>query len=404
MNTDFEFSFPQQIESFYRQLVELLLHDIDSLDDDEKQNRLEESRIAIADIQQEELASFFPIACSDVQQPRIDEIDLYVAAIYQIVLDNSLEVILSVREQPLQHYRTEFKEDSQHEIFQKVCQELNPVCQSSDILPSAQKLYEWLILPAEDILQENKIATLVFILDGFFRSLPMAVLHDGHQYLIEKYNIALAPGLQFLPPSTDTKSELSLLTGGLTQARAEFSFLPRVAPEIAQISQIIPTHVLLDEDFTSNDFREQLEQNSFSIVHLVTHCQLSSHAEKTFILTSSDRLNVNNLSQLLAKNNTQEKIQLLVLTASKTAQEDPKATLALTAIAKCFGASSIVATLWLVRDRSTTSLMTEFYRLLTQPNISTAEALRKAQISLLQDPKYQHPYYWSSFVLVGNWQ
>ena len=404
MNTDFEFSFPQQIESFYRQLVELLLHDIDSLDDDEKQNRLEESRIAIADIQQEELANFFPIAGSDVQQPRIDEIDLYVATIYQIVLDNSLEVILSIREQPLQHYRTEFKEDSQHEILQEVCQELNPVCQSSDILPSAQKLYEWLILPAENILHENKIATLVFILDGFFRSLPMAVLHDGHQYLIEKYNIALAPGLQLLPPTTAKKSELSLLTGGLTQARPGFSSLPEVAPEIAQISQIIPTQVLLDEDFTSNDFRGQLEQSSFSIVHLVTHCQLSSHADKTFILTSSDRLNVNHLSKLLAKNNSQENPPLLVLTACRTAQEDPKATLALTAIAKCFGASNTVATLWLVRDRSTTSLITEFYRLLTQPNISTAEALRKAQLSLLQDPQYQHPYYWSSFVLVGNWQ
>ena len=404
VNTDLDFSFSQQIEPFFRQLVELLLHDVDSLDDHEKQIRLEESRIAIEDLQQKELENFFPLACLDVRQQSIAEIDPYAAAIYPIAFSNSLEVILSVRDRPLQHYRTELNEDSQQEIFQEVCQYLNPVCKSSDILPSVQKLYDWLILPAENVLQENEITTLVFILDGFLRSLPMAVLHDGNQYLIEKYNIALTPGLQLIPPKTSNKSQLSLLTGGLTQARQGFPSLPGVIREIEQISQMIPANVLLDEDFTNNTVREQLDKNSFSIVHLASHGQFSSHEEDTFVLTWDDRLTVNNISKLLEKRNAKEAIKLLVLTACKTVPGDTRASLGLTGIAVCSGSRSTVATLWSVSDRSTASLITEFYRLLTQHNIPQAEALRKAQILLLQDPQYQHPYYWSSFVLVGNWK
>lgn len=68
------------------------------------------------------------------------------------------------------------------------------------------------------------------------------------------------------------------------------------------------------------------------------------------------------------------------------------------------GARATVATLWAVQDDSTALFMSEFYRGLTQSNITKAEALRQAQLALLNNPKYNHPYYWSPFVLIGNWQ
>ena len=332
------------------------------------------------------------------------QIDPHAAAIYPIVLDHSLEVIYSIANQPLQHFRTRFEDHNQEEILQAVCQNLNSVCQSSEVLPSAQKLYNWLILPAEDLLQANQITTLVFILDGLLRGLPMAALYDGKQYLIEKYNIALTPGLQLLPSPTAKKLRLSLLSGALTQARQGFAALPEVLPEIEQISQVISTKVLLDEEFTYNSLITELEQNSFSLVHLATHCQFSSRPEDTFILTWDDCLNINALSNRGAQGNQDLEIPLLVLSSCNTVVEDSRAMLGLLAIALSSQAKSTVASLWSVRDRSTTNLMTEFYRLLAQSNISVAEALRQAQISLLQDPQYQHPYYWASFVLVGNWQ
>ena len=293
MNTDLELFFSQEIEPFYRQLIELLLHDIDSLDDIEKQIRLEESRIAIADLRQEELENFFAIAEYDVRQQSIDNIDPYAATIYQILLENSLDVILSVREQPLQHYRTKLDQPNQKRIFQEVCQDLNPICKSSDILSSAQKLYNWLIRPIENILQTQEIKTLVFILDRFLHHLPMAVLHDGDQYLIEKYNIALSPGLNLLPPQALKKTELSLVIGGITQAKQDLAALPEVRPEIAQISQIIPSTILLDKEFTAQSLQEKLNNYRFSIVHLTSYTQFSSNAENTFVLTDSDRLDLN---------------------------------------------------------------------------------------------------------------
>ena len=92
-----------------------------------------------------------------------------------------------------------------------------------------------------------------------------------------------------------------------------------------------------------------------------------------------------------------------MLSAGKIVEEDSRAILGLSAIALYSGAESIISTIWLVREPSTIHLLQEFYRLLAKANISPAEALRQAQISLLKDPQYQHPYYWSSFVLVGNW-
>ena len=406
MNTDLEFSFSQQIEPFYRQLVELLLHDINSLDDSEKQVRLEESCIAIEDLKKEELEEVLPLNHVNFGQQSINDIDPSVAVIYLMVLDNSLETIVAIREQPLQYHRTELDKNSQQKIFQEICQYLDPVFPDSDLLPSVQKLYNWLILPAEDLLQANKITTLVFILDGFLLRLPIAALHDGNQYLIEKYNLAFVPGLQLLPPKTLNRQDFSLLLGGLTKARQGFPALPNVVQEIEQISQLNPKYVLVDEEFTNQSFGEALDKITSPILHLATYVQLSSHLEDSFVLTWRDRLNLNHWRKLREKNSTNSAIELLVLTACTTTEEEPNfpASLGLTRIAICSGAKSTIATLWSTRDRSTINLITEFYRLLSEHNLPLAEALRKAQISLLKDPQYQHPYYWSSFVLIGNWK
>ncbi|NJK27981.1 MAG: CHAT domain-containing protein [Coleofasciculaceae cyanobacterium SM2_3_26] len=66
------------------------------------------------------------------------------------------------------------------------------------------------------------------------------------------------------------------------------------------------------------------------------------------------------------------------------------------------GARTTLATLWAVQDRSTTEFMVRFYEELTKPGVAKAEALRRAQLALLQG-EYSHPYHWAPFVLVGNW-
>ncbi|MEL6459149.1 MAG: CHAT domain-containing protein [Cyanobacteria bacterium J06621_15] len=403
-NSDMQFSFRKRVEPVYRQLVELLIQDVDKLPPETKQQYLEKSRLLIEGLQQRELENFFRAACLTATKQNIDSIDKKAAVIYPIILDNSLEIIISLPGQPLKHYGTKLSSAERIKIFKEVRQYLNPVFKSTDILPSAQKIYDLLIRPAEKDLQKQNIKTLVFVLDGRLRSLPMGVLHDGEKYLIEKYNVALTPGLQLLPVSPISFEKRNTLTAGLAVSRQGFSALPGVEKEIKQINQIVPSKTLLNERFSKNIIGKQIKNIPFSVIHFATHGQFSSKAKDTFVLTWDDKIQVNDFNNLLQKNNDKEAIELLVLSACKTAKGDERAILGLAGIAVRSGARSTIATLWSVRDKSTSEMMTQFYRNLTQTNVSKAQALRQAQLSLLKNPKYKHPYYWSPFILVGNWQ
>ncbi|MDF5731890.1 MAG: CHAT domain-containing protein, partial [Rhizonema sp. PD38] len=236
-------------------------------------------------------------------------------------------------------------------------------------------------------------------------------------YLVERYNLALSPGLQLLDspsPSlcTDKTCRVSTLAAGLAEARQGFSALPGVEQEIKQVSAIFPSKVLLNQNFTRPNFQQRVEDKPFSVIHLATHGQFSSKAEDTFLVTWDGRINVKDIDQLLREEGQKatrtfikrEPIELLVLSACQTAKGDDRATLGLAGVAVRSGARSTLATLWSVQDKSTSQLISEFYHRLTQPGMTKAEALRGGQLSLLNSQEYKHPYYWSPFVLVGNWQ
>jgi CHAT domain-containing protein len=284
-------------------------------------------------------------------------------------------------------------------------QSLRPTSFTQERLPIAKQVYDLLLRSAEAQLDASGVTTLVFVLDGSLRNLPMAALYDGQKYLIEKYSIALAPGLQLLQPQPLERQQLKGLLGGLSQARQGFSALPAVALEVNQIESQIPAQVLLDQTFTSTTLQSQINSVPFPVIHLATHGQFSSRAEDTFILTWDDRINVKELDTLLRAREQGElnPIELLVLSACQTATGDRRAALGLAGLAVRSGARSTLATLWSVNDRSTAFFMVEFYRELGQPGVTKAEALRSAQLALLKQSQYEHPYYWSPFILLGNW-
>jgi CHAT domain-containing protein/predicted negative regulator of RcsB-dependent stress response len=418
VNPDVQFSFREQVEPVYRQFVQLLLQDVDSLPEATKQQHLQQSRATIEALQLAELENFFREACLTYKAKPIEEIDASAAVIYPIILDQRLEVILSLPGQPLKHYGTELAPEESTRVSNQLRQYLNPIFQPTDVLPAAQKVYDWLLRPAQADLESQNIKTLVFVLDGFLRRLPLAVLHDGKQYLLERYNLALNPGLQLLESRVGTQTDsqalsfkqFKTLAVGLTEARQGFSALPGVRAEIKQVVEKTSAQVLLDRNFTRLSFQKKVDNIPFSVVHLATHGQFSSKAEDTFLLTWDSRINVKDLDQLLrgqGESSTlrnRQPIELLVLSACQTAQGDSRAALGLAGVAIRSGARSTLATLWSVDDQSTAQLMTEFYRLLIQGNLTKAEALRQAQLSLLKSVNYRHPYYWAPFVLVGNWR
>jgi CHAT domain-containing protein len=140
-------------------------------------------------------------------------------------------------------------------------------------------------------------------------------------------------------------------------------------------------------------------------VHLATHGQFSSSAQDTFVLTWDDRIRANDFSELLrtTEGNRKHPIELLVLSACQTATGDERAALGLAGVAVRAGARSTMASLWIVSDEATSLLMSKFYQELTNKQETKAEALRRAQVAVLRDEHFSHPYFWSAFVLVGNW-
>ena len=404
INSEVQFSFREGVEPVYRELVGLLLEA-----DSTKTNpdNLEKARKVIESLQVAELDNFFKAACLQTKAVQIDAIDREAAVIYPIILPDRLEVVLSLPDQSLRHYSTNISqkeiEDTVRELRRQVTKRYG-----RRFLPPSQQVYDWLIKPAEADLQKNEVKTLVFVLDGVLRNIPMAVLHDGEQYLVEKYGIALTPGLELLESRPLERGQLKVLTAGLSQARQNFSELPNVEAELNQIQSQLPnsTPILLNQEFTETAIKNSIATSTFPVIHLATHGQFSSQAEKTFILTWDDNININELTNLLQATDQQRSnpIELLVLSACETAKGDNRAALGIAGVAVRAGARSTLATLWQVNDEATSTLMTKFYQELSNTTLTKAEALRRAQLSILEDPNYnQQPYYWAPFVLVGNW-
>lgn len=404
INPDVQFSFQQSIEPIYREFVQLLLSP--SPDEPPNPANFEQARQVIESLQQAELENFFREACLDTQSVAIDQVDQQAAVLYPIILPDSLEVIVHLPQRPLLHYTIPVVQSDVEDTIQQVRQQITNRSEPSPSL-NAQRLYNWLIRPVSSELEASQVTTLVFVLDGSLRNIPMSVLHDGNQFLLERYRLALTPGLQLLASQPLKSRQISILAAGLSDARQGFSALPQVENELAQIRAIVPaTRLLLNQEFTDAAIQKDLTTTSSPIVHLATHGQFSSNLNQTFVLTWDDKLTIYKLKSLLqnATLNRQERVELLVLSACTTATGDRRAALGLAGMSVRAGARSTIASLWRVDDQSSSALMVRFYQELVQGGVTKAEALRRAQLSILNDPQYRgKPYYWAAFVLIGNW-
>ncbi|MBL1175747.1 CHAT domain-containing protein [Pantanalinema sp. GBBB05] len=402
ISTDVQFSFREQVEPVYRELVELLLEPSQG---EVTQDSLKQAREVIESLQLAQLDNFFQEACLNARRAQIDRVDTSAAVVYSIVLPEHLEVILSLPNQPLRHYATAIAQPQMEALLDKTRRLLRLTAPTAERLKISEQVYNLILRPLEADLAASGIKTLVFVLDGALQNVPMAALYDGKQYVIEKYSIALAPGLQLFDPQRLEREQVRVLVGGLTEASQGFSALPGVASEVQQVTSEVPAQVLLNQQFTSTTLQDQIAAAPYPIVHLATHGQFSSNAKETFILAWDNPINVKQLDSLLRARGQRDRrpIELLVLSACQTAAGDRRATLGLAGVAVRSGARSTLATLWSVDDQSTAYLMAQFYQKLAQPSLTKAEALRQAQLALQKQPGFDHPYYWAPFVLVGNW-
>jgi len=411
ISSDVQFSFRESVEPVYRELVSLLLQPTAGNKQIE-QSALIQARQVIESLQVAELDNFFLDTCSQVRPIEIDKIDPQAAVFYPIILPDRLEVIVRLPGKPLRHYTAFVGEDKVEETLTKMRVGLtrNLLRRAlTTFLEPSQQVDNWLIRPIESDLAASGVKTLVFISDGSLRNIPMATLHNGEQYLAEKYSVAVAPALQLVDAKPLAKEKFKILTGGVSEARQGFDALPGVAWELQSIGAAIPTTKLLNQSFTESNLKAAISSVPFSIIHLATHGEFSSKSENTFILAWDDRINAKELNNLLQRHKKDDRaIELLVLSACRTAVGDRRAALGLAGVAVRAGARSTLASLWYVSDDATAVLMTKFYQELAQSqttgnSITKAEALRRAQQALMRDDRFSHPYFWSAFVLVGNW-
>jgi CHAT domain-containing protein len=295
---------------------------------------------------------------------------------------------------------------------------------SNDYLDQSQALYNLVIRPIEEQLEAMKVNTLVFVMDSGLRVTPPAALHDGKQFLIEKYAIANVPAIRVTRVEERNRKATRVLAMGLTESVQGFSALPSVDIEIRTIaSEILSGTTFLNKEFTVGNLQEQRGQGSYNILHLGTHAQfISDNSQNSFIQFWDSRLRLNQIPNLRFDNPV---IDMLTLSACQTAVGN---NLGISGLAVESGARSVLASLWEVSDAGTAPLMISFYREFPDA-VNKAQAMRLAQIDLLSgkvkiennqiigvenfpnialpsnlgEIDLMHPFYWSSFILVGNW-
>ncbi|WP_339374260.1 CHAT domain-containing protein [Oscillatoria nigro-viridis] len=418
ISRDGQFDFRDKIEPVYRELVDLLLHGEKPI-----QEKLKQARNVIEALQVAELDNLFRDACIVVN--KLEEIDAIAdkydptaAVIHAIILPNRLAIILKLPGKKDLEYREIYqKQTLVKDTINHLQTHLIQPGNTDEVLAESKKLYKWLIQPIESLLESDRdVKTLVFILDRPLQSIPMGALYDerSDQYLMEKdYALALVSGLQLLDPKSWNQvksSKLKVLLGGVdlpqTLEGQHFEKIQKLLEELDGIAKNVATSKrFLNEDFTLTNLQQELALANIPILHIKTHGQFSSDPEKTFLVAFGTLLKSNDLDKLIKRGNKKDvrAIELLVLSACKTAQGDDRAVLGLSGVAIRAGARSTVSSLWVAEDAVNTKIIVRFYEELRQPGMTRAKALHNAQKAYFQAKEDQEPHFWAPYIIVGNW-
>ncbi|MBT9315889.1 CHAT domain-containing protein [Leptothoe spongobia] len=294
-------------------------------------------------------------------------------------------------------------------------------------LQPGQGLYKLLIEPLEAELKAQNIDTISFITDTGLRSIPLAALHDGQNFIIQNYNIGLMPSLSLTDLTYQDLNNVSALVAGASTF-ANQAPLPGVSIEIDAIASERPSKVLKDDAFSLDMLKNERQQIPYGIIHLATHGEFNvGDLSQSYLYLHDERLRLDQLRTIGLNRPT---VELITLSACQTALGNRSAELGFAGFAVLAGAKTSIASLWNVNDEASAGFMIEFYRQLqeNQPIIK-AEALRQAQLAMLRGDisieddqlkglaeshqlpdelaiegraDFRHPYYWAAFSLVGS--
>ena len=390
------------------ELADLLLQQADASDDPATAQRLIRQAIETLErLKTAELVDYFQDQCLaslQARTARIEDLSPDAAVVYIVSLADRTEILL-ISGGNFKRFKVAVDQQQLAQEAQRFRDELEDISTYRH-LRHAQTLYKWLIAPIIDQLESSDVHTLVFVPDGPLRLIPMAALHDGQNFLIQRYAVAVTPGLRLTDAKPFDHSKIQLLAAGLTVSKEEnFIPLPYAGQEIEQVTDIFSGTKLIDQNFVLGQLQQQLREHAYTIFHIASHGQFRSNSDETFLLAYDSKINLSDLEGMVRparfRNNP---IELLVLSACQTAVGDDRAAMGLAGVAVKAGARSALATLWSVHDQTTAALMTEFYRQIRDnQGLSKAKALQRAQLKLLEGFSHHDPYFWSPFLIIGNW-
>jgi CHAT domain-containing protein len=301
----------------------------------------------------------------------------------------------------------------------------------------AVDLYKLLLLPARDQLAGR--STLVLAPDGILWELPFQALQSepGH-YLIEDFSTYYAPSLTVLCEITKKRSAKAaasalskdvsslkptllafgnpaLATGGESVASVlrddSLPALPEAEREVKAIAALYgPGNSRVFIGASAREEAAKSEMGNHKILHFATHSIFDNQAPMYSRIVLSQSVSNSNEDGLLeaweiAKLDLHADI--VVLSACETARGQIRAGEGVTGLSWAFflaGCPATVVSQWKVESAGTTEMMIGFHNnLLSSDGPSgKAEALRRAALKMLKSEKYRDPFYWASFVVVGD--
>ncbi len=399
-------SFRDSVQPVILGLADLLLRQSERIANPaQRQKTLAEARRTVELLKAAQLEDYFQDNCVAALQAKVRDIDQVAprtAVLYPIVLPDRTELLLSLPD-GLARFTVPLPADRIGSVIGEFRRKLEKRTTLQYLAP-ARLLYTWLIGPLEDQLAAHEIATLVVIPGGELTTVPFAALHDGTQHLVEKFALAVAPGLTLIEPRPIERETAAVLSAGLTESVQGFPPLPFVDTELRGVRGMFQGALFQDEGFMMQSLQGELETTPYSVVHIASHTEFGRDARQSFLLTYDGRLTMDGLERFIKLARFRdEPIELLTLSACSTAAGDERAALGLAGVGIKAGARTALASLWFVNDESTAHLVSGFYRGLTDQEVSKAEALRRAQLSMLGERKFRHPAYWAPFQIIGNW-
>ncbi|MGI9289734.1 MAG: CHAT domain-containing protein [Gammaproteobacteria bacterium] len=397
--------FNELVRPFYLEYTDILLTTSKDMASKEQQDSLEFVLTLLDEVKVAETQEYFEDACvitakRDVKQP---ELSANVSVITPIVFKDRIEVLTRIDNRVQRHSAAVKKRQLRRTVnsFRRGIVERD----SALYKENGQKLYDWLVAPQIEAMRAANIDTFVFVPDDAFLSIPPAAMYDGEKFLIEEFAVSSVLSLSQTNLSTDEQVvKPKALVSGLTESVQGFDALPAVESEIQKVSANYNSTVYQDGTFQKSTLQKELADNNYSIVHVATHAQFQSDYRESFLLTHDGKIPMNELDQAIRKRaDAGNPLDLIVLSSCETAVGDNLAALGLAGITVKAGAKSSIASLWPVNDTSTSEFMQELYSQLSKPEVGKANAVRSAQLKLLESDEYQEPYYWAAFMLVGDW-